>query len=741
MAGPLSALWSARSVAVVGASERPGALGGRPVQFLRRYGYQGRILPVHPQHAELFGLPAYPTVAACPGPVNLAMILVAADRVPAAIEDCLTAGVQAAIVCSSGFAETGAEGVRRQEALVAQAKAGGLRILGPNCIGSVGVATGQVTSFSPLFEAPTTRLVPGSLALVSQSGALGFGAVSLAFERGLGLGWAVSTGNEAELTALEVLATLAEEPECTGLLGYVESLADVDSLRRLAKSGKPVALLKAGSSTAGARAVASHTGALATDDRVTDAVLRRYGIVRVSDVDELLDVGEAFAAGTRASGDRVAVVTTSGGSGILAADALAQRGLRLAELSASTTAELAEVVPAYGSVDNPVDVTAAVMARPELFQRCLDVVAADPAVDVVLACFCVLTGSDVAGIADGLARVRRATGKAVLVARTGAEHLAPGAGAELRRAGIPVYATPGRAVAAAAAVVAAGAAATTAAGTRTQPASAAASTTVTAARTEPATAAASNTVTAARTEPATAVAPTAIAAARTEPATAAGRGETSAPGDGPSPPRGTSEAEFKALLRAHGIPVPTGRLATSAEDAIAAVHEVGGRAVLKAVVPGLVHKTEAGGVVLDVTPETAAAEYQRLVALGGTVLVEEFVTGAVEMLVGVAPGPCGPMLALGLGGIFAEVFDDVVLAPLPVDAAEVRRMLGELRGAALLHGVRGRAPSDVDALVDLVVRVAALVAGWGGQVDLNPVAVLPRGVRVLDAVYLAEGAD
>ncbi|WP_305883964.1 acetate--CoA ligase family protein [Crossiella sp. SN42] len=716
MRNPLSALWSARSVAVVGASERPGALGGRPVQFLRRYGYQGRILPVHPKHTELFGLPAYPTVAACPGPVDLAMILVAADRVPAAIEDCLAAGVQAAIVCSSGFAETGEEGARRQETLVAQAKAGGLRILGPNCIGSVGVATGQVTSFSPLFDAPTTRLVPGSLALVSQSGALGFGAVSLAFERGLGLGWAVSTGNEAELTALEVLATLAEEPECTGLLGYVESLADVDSLRRLAKSGKPVALLKAGSSAAGARAVASHTGALATDDRVTDAVLRRYGIVRVSDVDELLDVGEAFAAGTRASGDRVAVVTTSGGSGILAADALAQRGLRLAELSARTTAELAEVVPAYGSVDNPVDVTAAVMARPELFQRCLDVVAADPAVDVVLACFCVLTGSDVAGIADGLARVRRATGKVVLVARTGAEHLAPGAGAELRRAGIPVYTTPGRAVAAAAAVVVtAGAEPTRVAAPRTEPAMAAA----------------------AGTEPAT------VSAAPTEPATvaAAARRENPAPGGGPSPPSGTSEAEFKALLRAHGIPVPTGRLATSAEDAVAAVHEVGGRAVLKAVVPDLVHKTEAGGVVLDVTPETAAAEYQRLAGLGGTVLVEEFVTGAVEMLVGVAPGPCGPMLALGLGGIFAEVFDDVVLAPLPVDAAEVRRMLGELRGAALLHGVRGRAPSDVDALVDLVVRVAALVAGWGGQVDLNPVAVLPRGVRVLDAVYLAEGAD
>ncbi|MGO1056033.1 acetate--CoA ligase family protein [Crossiella sp. CA198] len=675
----LAALWSARSVAVIGASERPGALGGRPVEFLLRYGYQGRVLPVHPTNETVFGLPAYPKVAACPGPVDLAMIMVAADRVPAAIEDCVAAGVRAAIVCSSGFAETGAEGARRQETLVAQAKAGGLRILGPNCIGSVGVASGQVTSFSPLFEAPSTRLVPGSLALVSQSGALGFGAVSLAFERGLGLGWSVSTGNEAEVTALEVLATLAEEPGCTGLLGYVESLADVESLRRLAAAGKPVALVKAGRSAAGARAVASHTGALATDDRVTDAVLRRYGIVRVSDVDELLDVGEAFAAGTRAFGDRVAVVTTSGGSGILAADALAQHDLRLAELGAGTRAALAEVVPAYGSVENPVDVTAAVMARPELFQRCLDVVAADPAVDVVLACFCVLTGSDVAGIADGLTRVRRETGKAVLVARTGAEHLAPGAAAVLRAGGVPVYPTPGRAVLVAAAAVRAGArVAVTAAGTA---------------------------------------------------------------GGIVAPANGISEADFKELLRENGIPVPVGRLVGSAADAVAAVGEVGGRAVFKAVVPGLVHKTEAGGVALDVDPGAAAGVYDRLAALGGAVLVEEFVTGAVEVLVGVAPGPCGPMLALGLGGIFAEVLDDVVLAPLPVDADEVRRMVGELRGSALLYGVRGRVAVDVDALVDLVVRVSSLVSGWGGQVDLNPVAVLPRGVRVLDAVYLAEGAD
>src|SRR5690625_968662 len=258
----LRALWSARSIAVVGATERTGALGRLPVEFLQRYGYQGAIYPVRPDGAEVLRLRSYPRVQDCPvpdGPVELAMLMVGAERVPAAVEDCVAAGVSTAVICASGFAETGSSGLERQQQIVQTATAGGLRLVGPNTIGSVGVRAGQVTSFSPLFSGAETQLVDGSLGFVTQSGALGYGAVSLAFERGLGLGWVVNTGNEADVGALEVMAALADEPDCRGLLAYVESLDDIDRLRTVAASGLPVAVLKAGRSAAGQRAAASHT--------------------------------------------------------------------------------------------------------------------------------------------------------------------------------------------------------------------------------------------------------------------------------------------------------------------------------------------------------------------------------------------------------------------------------------------------------------------------------------------------
>ncbi|MGH3655043.1 MAG: acetate--CoA ligase family protein, partial [Micromonosporaceae bacterium] len=398
MGGP-SLLWSARSIAVVGASAKPGALGRLPIEFLTRYGYPGRIFPVNPRGGEILGLTAYPSVTAAPSPVELALVMVGADRVSAAIDDCVAAGVPAAIVGASGFAEADDAaddaGRRLQDEIAAKARTAGMRLLGPNCIGAANFHTGLVASFSPLFAGQRTELVAGGIGFVSQSGALGYGTVSLAFERGLGLGWAVTTGNEADVTALEALVALAEEPECTGLLGYLESLTDIERLRGLAATGKPVALLKAGRTEAGAQAAASHTGALATEDRVVAATLRQLGIVRAYDIDELLDVGDAFAQPRRTGGPRVAVVTTSGGSGILAADAVADHGLTLAPLAATTQTALREIVPAYGSVANPVDVTASVMRDPTLVERSLRVVAGDAEVDMLVVCFCVLTGDDV----------------------------------------------------------------------------------------------------------------------------------------------------------------------------------------------------------------------------------------------------------------------------------------------------------------------------------------------------------
>ncbi|MGH3746096.1 MAG: acetate--CoA ligase family protein, partial [Micromonosporaceae bacterium] len=393
----------------------------------------------------------------------------------------------------------------------------------------------------------------------------------------------------------------------------------------------------------------------------------------------------------------------------LAADAIADHGLVLAELTEQTRAALGQIVPAYGSIDNPVDVTAAVMREPSLVERSLRVLASDPQVDMLVVGFCVLTGEDVSMIVNALADVAAATGKPVLVARTGAEHLAPQAGSGLRAAGVPGYPTPARAVRAAAALWQV---------SRPRPAA------------------------------------TPAAAARVDQGigSATRRQDTNEPldqhagvarqpGEVASPP-GTEDG-LKQLLAEAGVRTPKGIVASSPAQAQDAARELGNPVVMKAL--GLLHKTEAGGVALGVTSESAGATWRRLAAVSqpsGQVLVEEQVTGGVEVLVGVTPSPLGAVLALGAGGVLTEVLDDVAVRLLPVTELDLREMLSHTKVSRLLAGHRGAPPADVAALIELICRVQDLVAGWpaGYSLDLNPVTVLPDGAVVLDAVCQFPGA-
>ncbi len=673
-ANPLSALWAARSIAVIGATERPRAMGRLPIDYLLRHGFDGFIAPVNPKGGTILGIPAYPSIAAVGRPIDLALVMVPASAVADAVRECAAAGVRTCIVMSSGFAETGPEGERAQAELVAIARSSGMRMVGPNCIGSVGGPGAVMATFSPVFSSESTPVPSGSIALVSQSGALGFGALSLAMERGVPVGIAVTTGNEADVTAAEVAACLAADPGVTGLLMYVESLDDLDSLRAAADL-VPVAVLKAGRSEAGALAAASHTGALATQDKVVDAVLAALGIARVTDIDDLLDVGAIFASGARMPGRGVGILTTSGGSGILATDAIEVAGLELASLGADTITALEGIVPSYGNATNPVDVTAAVMTEAGLFERCLDVLADDESVDGIVACFAVLVGDDVTRIATALKAVRERTGMPVVVARTGATSLAPHAAALLAEAGVPAYSTPERAVHALAAL----------ARTGMRPAS----------------------------------------AARAAGPTCASPGEQA------------SEDELKALLASAGLPIPESVLARSIDEARAGVVAVGGVAVCKAVVPGLLHKSDAGGVVLGVRPDTIDEAFARLKALGGDVLVERFVPGGVEVLVGVTPSSLGRVLTVGVGGVLTEVIADAAVRVLPVSADDVRAMIAETRLARLLAGVRGAPAADAEALVRTVLGIVDATRDWpdGFELDLNPITVLTDGCWILDAAY------
>lgn len=687
----LAALWSARSIAVIGATERAGAMGRLPIEYLQKYGYRGHIIPVNPKGGSVMGLPVQTSInsaiEASGTGIDLALVMVPAAAVSQAVSECANAGVRVCVVMSSGFGEVDDAGRLRQEALASDARRAGMRLVGPNCIGSVGGTNSVMATFSPVFSSESTPLPKGPLALVSQSGALGFGALSLGLEREVPIGVAVTTGNEADVTAEEVAAALASDETVTGLLLYLESVADLQSLTRAAEK-VPTVAVKAGRSEAGARAAASHTGALTSGDDVVDAALVRAGVARVPSLDHLLDAGSLIATGARFDDPAdprvgVGVVTTSGGSGILAADAIEAEGMALAELDASTISDIERVIPAYGSAINPVDVTAAVMAEPGLFEQCVHRLASDPAVDAVVACFAVLVGDDVTRIARALGEVRAVTNKPVVAARTGAANLAPEGARLLAEQGVPVYPTPERAVAAL----------------------------------------------------------RALRDACRRPSLATNIHDHVADQVyAPVPPESATEDQLKAILTDVGLPVPRSTVVADAASAREAVTAMGGRAVVKAVVPGLLHKSDAGGVVVDVNPEQASSAFAQCAALGGEVLVEQFIPGGVEVLVGITPSSMGePMnrvLTVGVGGVLTEIVSDVAVTLLPASMEEIDSLLDRTRVGRLLSGVRGAPAADRRSLVRTIARLAEATSHWPTEmeIELNPVTVLPDGCWILDAV-------
>lgn len=677
--GSLSALWSAQSIAVVGATERTGAMGRAPIEYLQRAGYQGVIYPINPKGGTILGLAAYENIAEVKAPIELALIMLPAALVKAALIECGKAGVGVVIVMSSGFAEAGPDGAIAQDELVAISNQYQMRMIGPNCIGAIGGALGLVASFSPVFAAATTKVAAGSIALVSQSGALGFGMYSLGMDAGVPIGIVVTTGNEADVSAIEVATSLSNDPAVTAILIYTESLTDIDALREISKK-KATAILKVGRSAAGALAAASHTGALATQDRIITAAINSTAAVRVDDVEQLIDAGLIFAAGHKPLGKRVAIITTSGGSGILATDAIEKNGLILATFSAATLETLAAIVPTYGNINNPVDVTAAVISAPDLFEKCLAVIAQDPGVDAIVACFAVLVGTDVERIASALGKVYQIRELPIAVARSGSATLAPQASQIFNSLKLPVFPTPDRAVAALRIL--------------------------------------------------------------NESARPTMKIEITDSASFPIPTATATEVELKEIWRQVGVPVPVSVVVDSEIAAISAVATVGGRAVMKAVIPGLLHKSEAGAVALDITATNAAETYHHLSRLSNesnsnSVLVETFIPKGVEALVGVTSSPLGKVLTIGVGGILTEIISDVAVRLMPVNAQIIQEMIDETRLAPLFAGARGSSQVDVPAFISAVLQIAQVAAGWpdGSELDINPITVLPSGVWVLDSAY------
>lgn len=692
---PLDALFRPRSVAIIGASRRPGTIGHQILDNVLRHGYQGVVHVVNPTAHAVHSIGAHPTVEAVPGPVDLAVVVVPKNAVPDVVEQCGRKGVRALVVITAGFKEVGGEGIERERHLVERVRALGMRLVGPNCMGLL--TTDPDVSLNATF-APTMP-PPGPMSFMSQSGALGVTILDYAAEYGIGIHHFVSVGNKPDVSGNDLIEYWETDPGTRVILMYLENFGNprrfTGIARRVTRS-KPIVVVKSGRTRAGALAASSHTGALAGGDDATDALLAQCGVLRADSVEELFDIAMAFEEQPVPAGNRVAILTNAGGPGIIIADACESAGLEVAELTPETQARLRAILPDEASVRNPVDMIAS--ATSESYRSALDRVLADPQVDAAIAAFVPPLGIRQIDVAQSIVEARRQhADKPVLAVLMGREGLPEGR-AQLHEAGIPAYIFPESAARALAAMY------------RyrrwlDRPVA----------------------------EPRAFDVDRARAARVLERARADGRA-------------GLLEHEALEVFEAYGIPTVPHRVADDEDAAVAAADELGYPVVVKVLSPGIVHKTDVGGVRVNLgsADEVRAAvraigralDAASLGEEGRAWLVERFVTGGKETIVGMSLDPSfGPVLMFGLGGIYVEALGDVAFRIQPVTADDARDMIGSLRGRRMLEGVRGEPASDLEALVEVIQRVSQLVGDHHeiAELDINPLLALPDGACAVDA--------
>jgi acyl-CoA synthetase (NDP forming) len=705
----LRPLLSPDSVAIVGAAADD-SLRGRLTRQLIEHGYDGRLYPVTRSQKEVLGHKAYPSIAEIPEAADLAVILVPAAHVVSAIEQCGARGIPAAAIISSGFGEEkNAAAANRDAELRAAAAKTGMVIAGPNCEGLVNPLRPLVATFSPVFHDHTVPLLPeGSrakpIAVTCQSGALTFAFLSRGRDRQLKFTYQVSAGNQTVLEAHDYVDWVLDAGGADIFMCYLEGIRDTARFRQVAdkaaRAGKPLLMAKVGRSDAGRRAASSHTGALAHAGAADDAVFRHHGIIRGEDLDHMVDVATAFAYCSLPRGNRVAIITGSGGSAVWMADILSAHGLELPVLEDELQAKLMAMLPPYASALNPIDATAQAIGEVG-YAPMVEIVRQSQRIDTILLISSLANEARARKMADELAPITAASDKPILMSTY--TTATPAAVATLAGAGIPCYTSMPSCARAIKALVDYGA-------FRERFAKRSA-------------------------------APPAPPVARDEVARA-----LSLPG------AVLTEVASKALLSRYGVPLPPEALAKTEDDAAAAAAKIAGPVALKVQSPDILHKTEAGAVLLGLSGDAAVREGHRTVMARAAaahpgakidgVLVQAMARRGVEMILGVTRDPAfGPMLMVGLGGIHVEVLRDVAFAPVPLDADAALALVGELRGSALLDGVRGAPPSDKPALARLIValsRFAADHADAVAEIDLNPVIVHPvgEGLTVVDALIV-----
>jgi acetyl coenzyme A synthetase (ADP forming)-like protein len=672
-----------KAVAVIGANRERGKIGSEILHNLAG-GFTGRLFAVHPSASSVEGIPAYGSVTAIPEPIDLAVIAAPAAHVGTIVDECVAKGVKALVIISAGFSETGADGRAREREILEKVRAAGIRLIGPNCMGIINTnpAVCLNATFSPV--AP----IEGRIAFSTQSGALGLAILDYARELNIGISTFVSVGNKTDVSGNDLIQYWADDPHTDVILLYLESFGNprrfAQIARRVARK-KPIVAVKAGRSQAGARAASSHTGALAASDAVVDALFRQAGVVRTNTLEELFDVATLLAHQPLPEGPRVAVLTNAGGPGILAADACEANGLQLAPLGESTIAALRAFLPAAASVANPVDMLAS--APPDHYRRATKLLLADTAIDSLLVIFIpplVTEAKEVArAIVEGSAGTRKPVLANFISARGAPPELAP----------LPSYMFPEAAVTALARATAYGA-------WRRRP---------------------------------TGSIPTLTGVDR--PVIRAMIDGALARGEGWLTP-----VEAETLVAAVGVSTAKARLVTSGEEAVVMGRELGYPVALKAVGPEILHKSDLGGVMLDIRDgDTLGEAFRTMKARVGTAMtgatVQQMVPGGVDLLVGALfDSTFGPLVACGSGGVLVDLLQDTVFRIHPLTDVDATEMVRSLKAAALLHGYRGHPPADEAAAIDVLLRISALleICPEIHELDINPLKVLDRGARAVD---------
>jgi len=693
-----------RSIAIVGASDDFTKIGGRPIKYLLKHGYRGKIIPVNPKYKEIAGLPCYPRVSDVPGDVDQAILIVANHLIFDILDECAAKGVKAATIFSAGYAEAGEEGKAAQLRLRDFARERGIRLCGPNCLGVVNINDGIFASFSLVGE--RASLLPGKIGLISQSGSIAGSLVSGAQDRGIGFAYFAASGNEADLEVSDFIRYMIKDPAVSIIAAVIEGFRDGAKFKEVAEEAlaaqKPLVVLKVGRYAKGRAASASHTAALAGSTEAQRAVFKQKGVIGVSDIDELLDVVLILSSCPVPAGDGLGLLTPSGGTAVLAADMGEELGVNFPDLSERTQVALKKAVPLTSTL-NPCDFTAQQINDPSILKFALNLFFEDANIDMVVFAIPAIPPPEMRILENTLEALQDNPNKKPLALLASSTQINDPFFAPFKQAGIPVYNSIERCLKAMRALGEFG-----------------------------------NILRRQQQLQAPAAWPVKVTV-NSKAVSELLAGKQGA----------LTEYESKRLLALYGIPVTREALATTEQEAVAIAQGMGYPVALKVQSQQILHKTEANAIRLGLGSEAELLQaYRDLMAQMAArpvaveiqgILVQEMVKGGTEVIVGTSlDSQFGPQVLFGLGGIFVEVLQDTSLRIAPLSKLDAKDMLGEIRGVKILQGVRGRAPADSAAIEDVILRLSQLAVDLQdriAEIDINPLVVLEqgKGARAVDA--------